>query len=56
MNTRELLVLLGGLGVLTLLAYVFGVEYRSKGWYLLFVPVLVATLAFGYFVVREDRD
>jgi putative effector of murein hydrolase len=55
-STRELLLILGGLGVLTLLAYVFGIEYRSKAWYLLLVPVLAATIAVGFFVVREDRD
>jgi hypothetical protein len=55
-STRELLLILSGLGVLILVGYVFGIEYRSQGWYLLLAPILAGIFVFGYFVTRGEDE
>ena len=56
MSTRELLIVLGGLGVLILLSYLFGIQPKTWASFLLVVPIILGMAVLSYFVLREGEE
>jgi hypothetical protein len=55
-STRELLIVFGGLGLLIVVSYIFGVEYRSWESYVLLIPIILGMGVFSFFVLGEDDE
>jgi SNF family Na+-dependent transporter len=56
-STRELIALLSGLAVVIALSYVFAIEPKTWGSFLLVIPMLLVAVAVAWiFDRREERE